>query len=128
MHRIVETDPQRLRAARGWAGLSQTELGKRLGRSKLYVGRREKAPDEKGAYPMSEADRIAVAHLCGLPLQWFYVDIIAAIDTLPLPTPAEVDAREALREAEEAARQLDADTPRSGQARVSQSPKGPTPR
>lgn len=54
-----------------------------MGRDKQYVARRE-----NGSYGMSSADRIAVAHICGLPVQWFYVDIPTLLAAIPLETPA----------------------------------------
>jgi transcriptional regulator with XRE-family HTH domain len=77
-------DAQRLRAARAWADISQPELGRRIGRpNKSYIARRE-----DGSYGLSASDKIAIAHACGLPVQWFYVDIVELLAAIPLEAQA----------------------------------------
>jgi transcriptional regulator with XRE-family HTH domain len=57
----------RLRAARGWADISQDELAARLGREKQFVLRRELPPSHDRHQVPSKGDRLAIAAVCGVP-------------------------------------------------------------
>lgn len=55
----------RVRAARGYADLSQKELAERLGLEKQSVVR-----TEAGARDPKRAEQIAIAHVCGVPVDF----------------------------------------------------------
>lgn len=58
----------RIRAARGWADLSQGELAEHLGRDKQFVLRRELAPAHDRHQTPHRGDLVAIAEICGVPL------------------------------------------------------------
>ena len=57
----------RIRAARGWADLSQEELAERLGRNKQFVADRERSPTEDRWVKATPGDLLAIATICGVP-------------------------------------------------------------
>lgn len=57
----------RVRAARGWANLTQEELADALDREKQFVLRRELSPDHERYQRTNKGDRLAIAAVCGVP-------------------------------------------------------------
>ena len=80
----------RIRAARGFAGLSQEELAERLGVERQWVKRRE------GDYRGKPADRERIARACGVPAEFlengWNADLIAGEPQM------DVDTRRYVRE------------------------------
>lgn len=60
----------RIRAARGWANLTQDDLAEALGREKQWVLRRERPPERGGYQEPTKGDRIAIASICGVPIEF----------------------------------------------------------
>ena|SRR3712207_2625908 len=83
MQTPVASRPARIKAARAWAGLSQYELAERLGVEVQWVKRRE-----SGRQSAKQFELVAIAQACGLPVQWFYVDVPALLSRIPLEEPA----------------------------------------
>jgi transcriptional regulator with XRE-family HTH domain len=63
----------RIRAARGWANISQEQLAEALGRNKQFVADRERAPNEDRWREPTKGDRIAIAAICGVPPEFLEV-------------------------------------------------------
>lgn len=60
----------RIRAARGWAELSQDALAEALGRNKQWVLRRELSPAHERHQASLKGDLIAISQVCGVPLEF----------------------------------------------------------
>lgn len=60
----------RIRAARGWADLTQKELAARLGRDEQFVLRRELPPKHDRWQQSTKGDLIAIAAICGVPVDF----------------------------------------------------------
>lgn len=73
----LEEVARRVRAARGYAGLQQHELGPKIGLERQSIWRMENEKRE-----VSAGEKIAIAHVCGLPPDFF--DLDRAFE-LPLP-------------------------------------------
>lgn len=103
---------ERIRAARAFADLSQRDLADALGVDVQWVKRREKPRGEEGAQDPKALDRIAIAEVCGVPVDFLehgfggaarseIAERLAGIESLLRPTepktPAEVLEEEADR-------------------------------
>lgn len=75
----------RVRAARGYAGLSQKALGEKLGLSEATMKR-----IERGERGYEEMELREIARLCGVPYAWFTVpSLVQAVDGAADATLAE---------------------------------------
>lgn len=77
------SEAARIKAAREWAQISQEELAHRAGVEVQWVKRRERGKQESKA-----GELVAIAAACGLPVQWFYLDVPRVLAASPLPADA----------------------------------------
>lgn len=57
----------RVRAARGFADMTQQELADALGVEVQTIKRREKPPSQRGSQEPKKGERLAIAQICGVP-------------------------------------------------------------
>jgi transcriptional regulator with XRE-family HTH domain len=60
----------RIRAARGYADLTQEQLADRLGVDRQTIKRRELGPGHKGYKEPKKGERLAIAQICGVPVKF----------------------------------------------------------